>query len=125
MLGLEKLGAKVIAIVVLGLVVLGLAALAVSQWRHARTAAAESRVEHAQSGALLNSATDAIATEGAAARRETASEGLTRTNEEEIRNAKGSDAAVDPAARDAGLASLCRRASYRASERCLRRPATP
>ena len=46
--------------------------------------------------------------------------GLSPRYEKEIRNAKGADAPVDPAVRDAGLASLCRRAAYRSSERCLR-----
>jgi uncharacterized protein HemX len=117
---IEKLGAKLIAIIVLAAVVLGLAVFAVGQWRRAHTEAAERRVESAQGEALSNSARDAIATESAAAASETASETLTRTNDEEIRHAKGADAAVDPAARDAGLASLCRRASYHASERCMR-----
>jgi Tfp pilus assembly protein PilV len=121
----DKLGAKLVAIIVLGAIVLGLAALALAQWRHAHTAAAESRVESGQSGAAVASGKDAIATQGAAAARETASEDLTRTNEEEIRHAKGADATVDPAARDAGLASLCRRAAYRASQRCLRHAPAP
>jgi uncharacterized protein HemX len=120
MIWLKSLGAKVIAIVFLAALVLGLALFALGQWRRAHTEAAERRVESAQSGAAVASGKDAIATQGAAAARETTSETLTRTNDEEIRHAKGADAPVDPAARDAGLASLCRRASYHASERCMR-----
>jgi hypothetical protein len=84
----------------------------------ARQQGAQSRVDRGQTEALGNSAADAIATQGAAAARERASEDLGRTNEREIRNAKGANAPVDPAARDAGLRSLCRRAAYRESERC-------
>lgn len=118
MIWLQSLGAKVIAIIVLGAVVLGLGWLAVAQWQKSRTAAAESRLQQGQTEALSNSAKDAIATEGAAAAQERASEDLTRTNQEEIRNAKGADAAVNPAARDAGLRAVCRRAAYRDSQRC-------
>jgi hypothetical protein len=125
MIYLQSLGAKVIAIILLGLVVLGLAWFGISQWQHSRTVATESRVEHAQSAAVVESAKDAIATQGAAQAQERASEDLTVSNAKEIRNAKGADAPVDPAARDAGLASLCRRPSYSASQRCVRKPFTP
>lgn len=67
---------------------------------------------------------DAVATVGAATRREAESADLTRTNEQEIRNAQGADVPVDPAVRDAGLGGLCRRSAYRDDERCrLRRAA--
>lgn len=123
---LQSLGGKVVAIILLGLLVVGLAWFGFSQWQHARTAATESRLQGAQTGAVVESAKDAIATQGAAAARETASEALTRTNAEEIRNAKGADAAVDPAARDAGLHAACRRNAYSHSERCrLFVPHTP
>jgi uncharacterized protein HemX len=117
---IEKLGAKIIAILILAAFVIGLAWFGLTQWRHARTAATESRLQQNQGTAAVESAKDAIATQGAAAARETASEALTAANEKEIRNAKGSDAAVDPAVRDAGLAGLCRRAAYRGDKRCLR-----
>jgi hypothetical protein len=42
---------------------------------------------------------------GASGEASAASEALTRSNEKDIRNAKGSNQAVDPAARDAGLAA--------------------
>lgn len=115
-----KLGAKLIAILALGAVALTLLIFGLAQWRKAHTEAAERRVERAQGNAVVESAKDAIATQGAAQRRETASEALTAANEKEIRNAKGADAPVDPAARDAGLASLCRRPAYHSDERCLR-----
>ena len=83
-----------------------------------RSMGAQSRVDKGQIEALSNSAVDAIGTQGASAARERASQTLTRANEKEIRNAKGADAQVDPAVRDAGLRSLCRRAAYRDSERC-------
>jgi hypothetical protein len=51
---IEKLGAKLIAIIVLAAVVLGLAVFAVGQWRRAHTEAAERRVESAQGEALSN-----------------------------------------------------------------------
>ncbi|HEY8593326.1 MAG TPA: hypothetical protein VIL42_10755 [Sphingomicrobium sp.] len=83
-----------------------------------RSEAAQSRLERGQTGALANSAADAVGTVASSGEREAASETLTRTNEQEIRNAPGANDPVNPAARDAGLRSLCRRAAYRDSERC-------
>lgn len=99
------------------------AILAYGGWQKYRSQAAQGRLERGQTEALGNSARDAIATQGTAAARETASNDLTRTNEEEIRNAQGADDRVNPAVRDAGHRSLCRRAAYRNSERCGLRPA--
>jgi uncharacterized protein HemX len=118
MIWLKSLGAKLIAIILLAVVVIGLVWFGLAQWQKARTAATESRLQQAQSGATVESAKDAIATQGAAAARETASEDLSRNNEKDIRNAEGSADPVKPAARDAGLRAVCRRAAYRDSERC-------
>jgi hypothetical protein len=84
--------------------------------RHNR--AAQGRVEASQAQAASNSAADAIGTMAASGEAERASEDLTRTNEQQIRAAEGSNAAVNPAARDAGIAALCRRAAYRDDPRC-------
>lgn len=94
-------------------------ALAWHVWTRAHAAATVARLEHAQGTATIESAKDAIATQGTATANEQASEQLTESNDKEIRNAKGADAAVDPAVRDAGLASLCRRPAYKSSQRCL------
>lgn len=83
-----------------------------------RGQAAQARVERAQGKAASQSAKDAIGTVVASGEREAASEQLTRTNSEEIRDAKGADVRVDPAANLAGMRSLCRRDAYRSSERC-------
>lgn len=87
--------------------------------------AAENDLNKGQIGALTNSAADAVNTQGAANARERESEGLTRSNEREIRHAKGADVAVDPDLNAAGLRAQCRRAAYRDTERCrlLRAPA--
>lgn len=44
---------------------------------------------------------------------------LTRKNADVILNAEGADAPVSDAAHDAGVLSLCRRASYHGTEQCL------
>lgn len=90
-----------------------------------RSQAAHSRLVEEQGAALARSARDAVAVQGRANRREQQSEALSRSNEEEIRNAKGADQAVDPHVRDAGLAGLCRRAAYRDGERCKLLGAAP
>lgn len=94
------------------------AAVALSRCSSGRQQRAQGRVDAGQAGAFANSTADAIAVQQAAHGREDASEQLSRTNEEEIRNAQGASAPVDPAVRDAGLRSLCRRAAYRDSPRC-------
>jgi hypothetical protein len=83
-----------------------------------RSMGAQARLQEERGQAFGNSAADAIAVQGAAAARERAAEELTRTNEQEIRNAQGATEAVDPAVRDAGRRSLCRRPAYRDSEQC-------
>jgi hypothetical protein len=116
MLGLPKTAARIASAAILLILV-----FAMIQFRsciYAKREAATLKVQGAQAEALGNSARDAIATQGAAARRERASEDLTATNEKEIRDAQGADQRVDPAVRDAGHRSLCRRVAYRHTERC-------
>lgn len=115
---IPRLSARVIAIIV-GVVLLILAVgLFVRSCDKRRSEAAQSRMERAQGDAQANSAADAVNTISRSGEAQAASEELTRKNEQEIRNAKGADTAVDPAVRDAGLRSLCRRTAYRDSERC-------
>lgn len=83
-----------------------------------RSLEAQGRVDRGQQGALQNSAADAVNTVSGVAENQMASDELGRRNEEEIRNAEGAGDAVNPAVRDAGLRSLCRRASSRHDERC-------
>lgn len=87
--------------------------------------AARARLGEAQADAAGRSGQDAVATVGAAARREQQSDALTTSNDREIRNAQGADAPVNPAVRDAGLGGLCRRAAYHDDERCRLRRAAP
>jgi len=111
-----------IMIAMIGLVILVIAPAAC---RKMSNEAARARLGEASAKAASRNGEDAVATVGAAARREQQSDALSRTNEKEIRNAQGADSAVDPAVRDAGLAGLCRRPAYRDDERCrLRRAAT-
>jgi hypothetical protein len=85
---------------------------------------AEIRVGHEQGRAATASGRDAVATTGAAAQRERASDELSISNRKEIDHAQGSQVAVGAAVHDAGIDGLCRRAAYRDSERCrLRRAA--
>lgn len=116
--------------IILGAVIAGLV-LFLALWGPAacqkmRSQQAQGKLDRAQSGAFQNSAADAIDTQGKANERERQSEDVGRANREDIRNAKGSDAAVDPAARDAGFRSLCKRPSFRATEQGkLRCPPAP
>jgi hypothetical protein len=115
---LESLGARVIAYIVGAVIVVFVVWAAIHFYTKSRSQAAQIRVDHAQTGAFTNSAGDAVNTQANVAQNEAASGDLTRTNEEDIRNAQGSGDKVNPAARDAGLRSLCRRAAYRDSQQC-------
>lgn len=112
---INRLSAKVMAIAILvglvGLLVFG----GLRACQKLRSVEAQSKVDTAQGGAFKNSAADAINTQSGVNERERESEAVTRTNEEDIRNAKGADAAVDPAVRDAGFAGMCKRPSFRNS----------
>ena len=81
---------------------------------------AEARLGRNQASAASESGADAVNTVGRAGDREAGDDALTRSNEEDIRNAEGSDATVAPGARDAGLAALCRRRAYADDPRCVR-----
>lgn len=116
MFGLSKTVARIAIAAIAIILVLGF--LQVRSCQQERQRAAEARLQQGQMGAQGESAKDAIATQGKAGERERQSEELTRTNEREIRNAQGASDPVNPAARDAGLRSLCRRAAYIDSERC-------
>lgn len=115
---LANLSTRVIGMIVAGLVVVAVLWGAVHFYTKSRTQAAQARVERAQGDAASTSAKDAIGAVVAAGERETASEELTRTNEKDIRNAKGADVRVDPDVSAAGLRALCRRSAYADSERC-------
>jgi hypothetical protein len=115
---MPSLSARVIAMIIgAALLIVGLALL-VHSCDVRRSKAAQSRVDRGQAGAFANSASDAVGTVAASGGREAASEDLTRSNDRDIRAAQGSSDKVNPAARDAGLAALCRRQAYRNNRRC-------
>ena len=92
--------------------------LALSQCQRLRVAGVQSKVDQGQTAALGNSAADAVGTVGQAGQREAASEDLTRTNEQEIRNAPGANQPIDTRLHDVGLRALCERDAYRGSQQC-------
>ena len=112
---------KVIAALIVVALILGL--LQVRSCQQARQQAAQSRVDRGQAGAARDSAGDAVNTVSGVSANQSASEDLTRSNEREIRNAEGANDPVNPALRDAGLRSLCRRAATRNDPRCRVQPA--
>lgn len=106
----------------MALIIIALAALIIlfgpAACNKIRSLTAQGKLDQAQSEAARNSSVDAIDTQGEVSERQTKGEDLTRSNEKEIRDAKGASDPVDPAVTDAGLRSLCRRAAYRNSEQC-------
>lgn len=90
-----------------------------------RNVKAQSKVDRGQAGAFRNSASDAVDTIGDVSSNQAAGVEIGRRNEEEIRNAKGADQRVDPAANAAGLRALCRRRSHRDDPACRVRQPDP
>ncbi len=112
------LSARVIAMIVGVLLIVGLLLWGPAACQKIRSLSAQSKVTQGQTDALRNSATDAVNTQSETNKRETDSEDLSRSNEKEIRDAKGANDPVNPDARDAGLRALCRRAAYRDDPKC-------
>jgi len=110
------LGKLVLVALVIGLVLFG-----VSQCNSARQANTRAELGEGQAEAAGENAADAVDTAGAVAAAHGEADSLTRENADAINNAEGAAAPVNPAARDAGLDSLCRRASYRDVADCVQR----
>jgi hypothetical protein len=84
-----------------------------------RTARSKAAVAEGQAAAATASGRDAATTVADRAAIDATTDQLTRENADAIRQAKGADAPVDPAVRDAGFSGLCRRAAYSQHPRCL------
>ena len=107
-----------IAVMVVVMAIAGPAACRKLETQHARA-----RIGEEQARAASKNGEDAVATVGAAARREQASEHMGEDHEREIRDTPGAGAPVAVAVRDVGLGSLCGRAAYCDDERCRMRRA--
>jgi Flp pilus assembly protein TadD len=83
------------------------------------TAGTRAKLATGQAGAAIGSARDTVQTIGNQIAAETHIDDITKENEHEIRAAPGANAPVNPAARDAGLRALCKRASYRGDPKCV------
>jgi hypothetical protein len=117
---IEKNVAKAVAIaVVVGLIVL---LLFLRQCSAERTAKTETRLATGQAGASLANGRDAVNVAGNVQGNEIAADAITKENNDAIHKADGATAPVAPAVRDAGLVSLCRRASYRSDPKCVQHP---
>lgn len=110
-----EIAGRTIALIIGVLVLIVAVSLTVRSCDKRRAEHAQNKVDQAQGDAFQNSATDAVTTQGEANKREADSEAMTRSNERTIRDAEGSTDAVNPAVRDAGFASLCKRPSFRNS----------
>lgn len=108
---------KPIAMLVVAVVV-----LAALWWAYSAITArpkAEARLGKNTTEAALESGRDAVGTVGAQGAAEDAVDATTKENEHAIREAEGADAPVARPAHDAGLRSLCGRASYSQRPECL------
>ncbi len=110
--------------IALGVLVLVIVLAGPAACRKLYSEQARARLGEEQARAANRNGEDAVATVGAAAKREQQSDQMGDTHERAIRSAQGAGTPVDPAVRDVGLGSLCQRAAYRDSEQCrMRRPA--
>ncbi|WP_447724654.1 hypothetical protein [Sphingomonas koreensis] len=109
------------AIVILGLAVTLVIAIlfGLSQCERARTAGTEAKVSKGQTDAAIESGSDAVDTLGNRSAADVTGDRISQENEDAIRKAEGANAPVAGPVRDAGLASLCRRAAYSRDPRCV------
>jgi Flp pilus assembly protein TadB len=122
---IERFGMRAIVLAAIAVILVLAITFGVHSCDVRRSKAAQSRVERSQAAAASNSAADAVNAVAASGEAAAASEQLTRSNEKDIRNAQGSTAPVDPAARDAGLRALCLRRAYRDDPKCRVQRAHP
>lgn len=113
-----EVGARVIVIGLIGLMLVVAILFGTNQCQKRRSQDAQSKVDKAQTGAVIESGMDASNVQAGIATNDTASAELGRQNEKEIRDAKGSAATIDPDAHAAGLRALCRRQAYRNRPEC-------
>ena len=95
------------------------AIVAVRSCQSSRTADATAALATGQAGAAQASGRDAVDTVGNRAATDAGTDTITKETTDAIRHAPGSDAPINPAARDAGLAGLCRYAAYQHDPRCV------
>ncbi len=105
-----------VIIAVVGIVLLLILVLAIRGCSSGKT---EAKLANGQGQAATQSGRDAVQTVGNQSAAETQIDATTKENEDAIRSAPGANAPVDPAARDAGLRALCKRASYIRDPRCV------
>lgn len=118
LIGGYNIAGRLIAMIAAAVLIVVLLGFGLRQCQKQRNAASQARVDASQAAAASNSAADAINTVSAAGGREAASEGLTRSNERDIRAAEGAGDKVKPGVDTAGRAALCRREAYRNDPRC-------
>ena len=112
--------ARAVAIIVVVAIVVGILFLRSCQAE--RTAKVGTKLATGQAGASLASGADAVDTTGNVQGNEIAADAITRENDDAIHKADGAGAPVATAVRNAGLASLCRRAAYRGDPKCVQQP---
>lgn len=95
------------------------ALVALNRCSAARTAHTEAKLATSQADAAQKSGTDAVETTGNVMGNEAAADRTTKENHDAIANAEGASAPVAAPVRDAGLRSLCARASYRRDPKCV------
>ena len=117
---IEKLGPRLGKVVFWVIVALLIAAvLGTAKCALTRNAKVETNLAKGQADASLKSGSDAVETVGNQQAAEMKTDAVTKENDDAIRKADGADVPVAAGVRDAGLASLCRRAAYRRDPKCL------
>lgn len=107
------------ALIVGAIVLVILGALLLRQCGETRTAETRAKLSTGQAGAAIESGGDAVDTIGNRMATDAAGDRTTQENRDAIQNVEGAAALVAAPVRDAGLASLCRRATYRGDAKCV------
>lgn len=112
----STIGKIILAAVAAALIVSVLFVRSCQAERGAKTA---EKVAQGQAQAAQQSGKDAVDTVGKRAAEKAEADKITKENADAIDQAEGSRDAVNPAVRDAGLRSLCRRPEYRRNPKCV------
>jgi hypothetical protein len=108
-MSLPQLTAALVAKIIIALLVAAMLVFGMRACSNNRSLKDQAKLDAGQIGAFTESAGEASNTQAEVAANAIASEELTRSNEKEIRDAKGSDAVVSDDVNAARLRALCRR----------------
>lgn len=115
---LERLSARVIAMIVAGVLVLLIVFAGPAACQKIRSLKAQARMDQAQQAGRVGAEQETMNTIGNNAGKAEQTDRTVKEGSNDIRKAPGADAQVDPRSRDAARRAACRMRAYRGSDEC-------